>query len=54
LNCSAPFSRFVALGDSQTEGAGDDPNAHGSERGWADRFAEQLAASAPHLLYANL
>jgi lysophospholipase L1-like esterase len=48
------FSRYVALGDSQTEGVGDDPHADGSERGWADRFAELLAATNPHLRYANL
>ncbi len=45
---------FVALGDSFTEGLGD-PYADGSGyRGWADRFAEQLAADHPGLRYANL
>jgi hypothetical protein len=56
---------FVALGDSFTEGLGD-PYADGtgyqglgysawSWRGWADRFAERLAAGQPgRLRYANL
>ncbi len=47
------LKRYVAVGDSQTEGLhdyGDD----GLPRGWADRFAERLAASNPDLLYANL
>ena len=48
------FRRFVALGDSQTEGVGDTLQADGTERGWADRFAERLAAADPHVLYANL
>jgi lysophospholipase L1-like esterase len=45
---------FVALGDSFTEGLGD-PYANGTGyRGWADRFAERLAADRPGLRYANL
>lgn len=48
-----PFTRFVALGDSQTEGVGD-PDDNGGFRGWADRFAGKLAAANPGLLYANL
>jgi lysophospholipase L1-like esterase len=48
------FERYVALGDSQTEGVGDDPYPNGVERGWADRFAELLAAKEPNVLYANL
>jgi lysophospholipase L1-like esterase len=45
---------FVALGDSFTEGL-DDPRAdQGGYRGWADRFAEMLAARQPGLRYANL
>ncbi len=48
------FHRFVALGDSGTEGVGDEPNPDGSERGWADRLAEVLAEANPRLLYANL
>lgn len=48
------FHRYVALGDSGTEGVGDDPNPDGSERGWADRLAEMLAEASPGVLYANL
>jgi lysophospholipase L1-like esterase len=48
------FSRFVAIGDSQTEGVGDIPNRDGTDRGWADRFAGALAEGNPGLLYANL
>ncbi len=44
---------FVAIGDSFTEGYGDF-YPDGSCRGWADRFALLLAASAPGLTYANL
>jgi hypothetical protein len=33
------FRRFVALGDSQTEGVGGDCHPDGTARGWADRFA---------------
>ncbi len=46
--------RYVAIGDSFTEGVGDE-RADGSLRGWADRVAEGLAAStgAP-VEYANL
>ncbi|WP_310961933.1 SGNH/GDSL hydrolase family protein [Nocardioides terrisoli] len=48
------YFRFVALGDSQTEGL-NDLAPDGSPRGWADRFAERLAAtSSPQLQYANL
>ncbi|MET7475600.1 SGNH/GDSL hydrolase family protein [Streptomyces sp. NPDC005648] len=47
------YLRYVALGDSQTEGLGDGDEARGW-RGWADRLAEQLARDSPGLLYANL
>jgi uncharacterized protein (DUF952 family)/lysophospholipase L1-like esterase len=47
------FERYVALGDSQTEGL-NDPDGRGGFRGWADRFAEALAVQNPHLQYANL
>jgi lysophospholipase L1-like esterase len=47
------FRRYVALGDSTTEGL-DDPRPGGGYRGWADRLAECLAAIEPDLLYANL
>ncbi|TDD38090.1 SGNH/GDSL hydrolase family protein [Nonomuraea terrae] len=48
-----PYTRYVALGDSQTEGLGDGDDA-GGHRGWADRLAERLAVAEPGLLYANL
>lgn len=50
------FQRYVAIGDSSTEGLEDpDPSGNGRHRGWADRLAEHIARSqgAP-LLYANL
>ncbi|QLY29549.1 SGNH/GDSL hydrolase family protein [Nocardia huaxiensis] len=47
------FERYVAIGDSQTEGVGD-PGADGMFRGWADRFAGALAEVNPQLRYANL
>jgi lysophospholipase L1-like esterase len=47
--------RFVAIGDSFTEGVGDRhrtlPNG---VRGWADRVADQLAKHEPGWEYANL
>lgn len=48
------WERFVAIGDSQTEGVGDPTGPGGCERGWADRFAEILARRQGDLLYANL
>jgi len=50
------FQRYVALGDSFTEGVGDpDDSRPNGWRGWADRFAEALAATAgPDFGYANL
>src|SRR4029079_12349103 len=50
---SAVFRRYVALGDSTTEGM-DDPRPDGTYRGWADRLAERLTQDNPNLLYANL
>lgn len=47
------YLRYVALGDSQTEGLGDGNDTVGL-RGFADRLAEQLAAVNPGLRYANL
>ena len=49
----ARFRRYVALGDSTTEGI-DDPSPDGGYRGFADRLAEQLCAAEPELRYANL
>ncbi|MFJ8039250.1 SGNH/GDSL hydrolase family protein [Kitasatospora sp. NPDC096147] len=48
-----PYLRYVALGDSQTEGVGDGDDTTGL-RGWADRLAEKLAALEPGFQYANL
>ncbi|MCF8569267.1 SGNH/GDSL hydrolase family protein [Gordonia sp. HY002] len=47
------FSRFVAIGDSQTEGMCDEAGPD-TYRGWADRLAAQLAEINPELRYANL
>jgi lysophospholipase L1-like esterase len=47
------YLRYVALGDSQTEGLGDGDEARGL-RGWADRLAERIAEGSPDLMYANL
>jgi lysophospholipase L1-like esterase len=47
------YARYVAIGDSQTEGLLDGDEISGY-RGWADRLAGQLAAASPGLLYANL
>lgn len=48
------WSRYVALGDSFTEGLMDVTGPEGRHRGWADRFACALAAQNPDLRYANL
>jgi hypothetical protein len=46
------FRRYVAIGDSTTEGL-DDPDGAGGYRGWADRLAEMIAnAQAEPLDYA--
>ncbi|USQ86494.1 SGNH/GDSL hydrolase family protein [Streptomyces phaeoluteigriseus] len=47
------YARYVALGDSQTEGLGDGDDTTGL-RGWADRLAERLARHDTGLRYANL
>ncbi|HEY8294060.1 MAG TPA: SGNH/GDSL hydrolase family protein [Micrococcaceae bacterium] len=51
-------ARYVALGDSFTEGVGDDdPSRPNGVRGWADRVAERLAgvpSGKAGLGYANL
>lgn len=47
------FLRYVALGDSQTEGVGDGDDTTGL-RGFADRLAEHLARHEPAVQYANL
>src|SRR2546423_15676260 len=48
------YQRFVALGDSCTEGL-DDPYPDGAVyRGWADLVATRLAQDDPGFRYANL
>lgn len=48
------FRRYVAIGDSSTEGLVD-PDGRGGYRGWADRLAEIIAESQDEPLeYANL
>lgn len=46
-------TRYVALGDSQSEGVGDGDDRTGL-RGCADRLAEMIAVHEPDVLYANL
>ncbi|MCX2949333.1 SGNH/GDSL hydrolase family protein [Lentzea sp. NEAU-D7] len=47
--------RFVALGDSFTEGVGDeDAGRPNGVRGWADRVADVMGAADPEFTYANL
>lgn len=47
--------RYVAIGDSFTEGVGDvDRRRPNGLRGWADRVAEGLGAVDPQAQYANL
>ncbi len=49
------FNRYVALGDSFTEGVGDpDAQAPNGVRGWADRFAAEMGRINPDFHYANL
>ncbi|KHK97290.1 SGNH hydrolase [Microbacterium mangrovi] len=50
-----PWHRYVAIGDSFTEGVGDpEPRLPNGWRGWADRVAEVLAAGSDDFAYANL
>ncbi|MGX1162861.1 lysophospholipase L1-like esterase [Arthrobacter sp. SLBN-100] len=50
-----PWRRFVALGDSYTEGIGDpESRSIGGFRGWADRAAEELSTGQRDFAYANL
>lgn len=50
-----PWSRYVAMGDSFTEGIGDpEPGLPGGHRGWADRLAEELSRGREDFRYANL
>jgi lysophospholipase L1-like esterase len=47
------FARFIALGDSFTEGMCDE-KFDGHFRGWADRVADTLATLDPDFTYMNL
>jgi len=47
------YHRYVALGDSTTEGL-EDRYDNGEYRGWADRLAAELANAEPDFRYANL
>ncbi|WP_318199418.1 SGNH/GDSL hydrolase family protein [Streptomyces sp. SCL15-4] len=49
----ATYRRYVALGDSRTEGLGDGDDTVGL-RGFADRLAEHLAHGRPGLRHADL
>lgn len=50
-----PWTRYVAIGDSFTEGIGDpEPRSPGGHRGWADRVAEVLSDQSEDFAYANL
>lgn len=56
---TVPWTRFVALGDSFSEGLWDGSDDEGPLRGWADRLAAELsarrvAAGDEPLAYANL
>ena len=46
------IDRFVAVGDSITEGLSD-KTPFGGYRGWADRVADELARQNPEFRYAN-
>ena len=47
------FTRFIALGDSFTEGMCDEI-VDGQYRGWADRVADSLASASSDFTYMNL
>jgi len=47
------FTRFIALGDSMTEGMCDEI-IDGKYRGWADRVADTLVKESPNFSYVNL
>ena len=59
MTSAHPWTRYVAIGDSFTEGIGDpEPAVPGGSRGWADRVAEVLSEKAEGgpsgFAYANL
>ena len=47
------FNRYIALGDSMTEGMTDEV-INGKYRGWADRIADVMAKQNPQFTYMNL
>ena len=47
------YSRYIALGDSMTEGMTDDV-VNGKFRGWADRIADVMGSQNPDFTYMNL
>jgi lysophospholipase L1-like esterase len=47
------YTRFIALGDSMTEGMNDEV-INGKYRGWADRVADGLAKNEAGFTYLNL
>ena len=47
------YTRFIALGDSMTEGMTDEV-VDGKYRGWADRVADVIAKTDPTFTYMNL
>ena len=47
------YNRFIALGDSMTEGMQDE-GINGKYRGWADRVADVMAENYENFTYANL
>ena len=49
---SRRFERYVAIGDSSTEGL-DDPDGRGGYRGWSRRLAQRIATAQGSLGYAN-
>ncbi len=53
MDMTVRFERYVALGDSSTEGL-EDPDGAGGYRGWASRLAGRVAEAQGGLLYANL
>ena len=56
VNHRQPFRRFVAIGDSFTEGLDDELRFDGRHRGWADRVADLLVTrqQLDRIEYANL
>lgn len=55
MSSDHPWTRYVAIGDSFTEGIGDPERASpGGNRGWADRVAEVLGDCTHEFAYANL